>query len=121
MRLDEICSTALTLEMDIVPGKRYSGDFPLIDSSYSQSGVDFYGDKTVAEVERLNQTLLMIDEIDEQILHDIMAGDSYETIADNRHLALNTVKYRVHAMVKNADVSGRKDLMALIEKYNLII
>ena len=121
MRLDEICSTALTLEMDIVPGKRYSGDFPLIDSSYSQSGVDFYGDKTVAEVERLNQTLLMLDEIDEQILHDIMAGDSYETIADNRHLALNTVKYRVHAMVKNADVSGRKDLMALIEKYNLII
>ena len=121
MRLDEICSTALTLEMDIVPGKRYSGDFPLIDSSYSQSGGDFYGDKTVAEVERLNKTLLMLDEIDEQILHDIMAGDSYETIADNRHLALNTVKYRVHAMVKNADVSGRKDLMALIEKYNLII
>ena len=121
MRLDEICSTALTLEMDIVPGKRYSGDFPLIDSSYSQSGVDFYGDKTVAEVERLNQTLLMLDEIDEQILHDIMAGDSYETIADNSHLALNTVKYRVHAMTKNAAVSGRKDLMALIEKYNLII
>ena len=50
-----------------------------------------------------------------------MAGDSYETIADNSHLALNTVKYRVHAMTKNAAVSGRKDLMALIEKYNLII
>lgn len=121
MRLDEVYSTALTLEMDIVIGKRYDGKFPLIDSSYSQSGIDFYGDKIVDEVERLNQTLLMLDELDEQILHDIMAGDSYETIAENRHLALNTVKYRVHAMVKNADVSGRKDLVALISKYNLII
>ena len=107
--------------MDIVIGKRYDGKFPLIDSSYSQSGIDFYGDKIVDEVERLNQTLLMLDELDEQILHDIMAGDSYETIAENRHLALNTVKYRVHAMVKNADVSGRKDLVALISKYNLIV
>ena len=121
MRLDEICSTTLTLEMDIVPGSRYGGTFPLIDTAYSQSGVDFYGDKTVDEVERLNRMLLMLDEIDEQILHDIMAGVCYEEIADNRHLALNTVKYRVHAMVKNADVSGRKELVSLMEKYNLII
>ena len=63
----------------------------------------------------------MLDEIDEQILHDIMAGDSYETIVDNSHLALNTVTYRVHPMSKNAAVSGRKDLMALIEQYNLIM
>lgn len=119
MRLDDIYSTVLTLEMDIVPGKRYSGNFPLIESSYSRSGIDFYGDKTVAEVELINRMLLMIDEIDEQILHDIMAGDSYEVIAENRHLALNTVKYRVHAMVKNADVAGRKELVSLIEKYNL--
>ena len=119
MRLDEVCSTALTLEMDIVLGKRYDGEFPLVDSSYSQSGVDFYADRTVDEVERLDKTLLMLDELDEQILHDVMAGDSYETIAENRHLALNTVKYRVHAMVRNADVSGRKELVALITKYNL--
>lgn len=121
MRLDEVCSTALTLEMDILQGNRYGGEFPHIDASYSRSGVDFYGDKTVDEIEKLDRTLLMLDELDEQILHDIMSGDSYETIAENRHLALNTVKYRVHAMVKNADVSGRKDLVSLITKYNLVI
>lgn len=64
----------------------------------------------------------MLDEIDEQILHDIMAGDSYETIADNSHLALNTVKYRVHAMTKNAAVSGQKRPYGVnrkIQSYNL--
>lgn len=121
MRLDEVCPTALTLEMDIMLGKRYDGEFPLIDSSFSKSGVDFYADKTVDEVERLDKMFLMLDELDESILHDVTCGDSYETIAENRHLALNTVKYRLHAMVKNADVSGRKELVALIAKYNLVI
>lgn len=119
MRCDEIYSTAMTLEMDIFAGADFKGEFPLEDSTYSQSGVDFYGDKSVMEIEQLDHSLLMLDEYDELILHDIMQGNSYETIAEKRHMAPNTVKYRVHAMAKNAGVPGRKELVALIEKYNL--
>lgn len=36
------------------------------------------------------------------------------------HLALNTVKYRIHAMLKNAELLSKKELLGYISKYGLV-
>lgn len=119
LRCGELSSTVMTLEMDISIGKENGGSFPPIGIEPVCDGVDFYGDKLVHEVEGLEHMLLACDESDMDILRDILCDFSYETIAEKRHFALNTVKYRVHAMIKNAEVSTRKELVSLIEKYHL--
>lgn len=119
---DKINSTIMTLEMDIYIGKEIlsSIENPKNNIIYSRKAVDFYGDKNIQEVENLDLMLLNCDETDMNILKDMTEeGLSYEKIAEKYYLAANTVKYRVHAMMRNARVESKKDLLACIRKYNL--
>lgn len=121
LRCEEISATVIQLEMDIEFGKgEIDGEMPAIGMVYSRRTVDFYGDSLIREVDGLDRMLIQCDETDMAILRHITKGMPYEDIAEFEHLALNTVKYRIHAMLKNAELESRKDLLSVIRKYGLI-
>lgn len=118
----EISSTLMTLDMDIsvTDGKTIADTGIPSAILYSSRNVDFYGDKNVREVENIENMLLKCDETDLAILRRITKEESYEQIAEYEHLALNTVKYRIHAMLKNAELLSKKELLGYISKYGLV-
>lgn len=119
-KCDVIASTVMTIDMDIeARGEKLESTMPFSGMVHSNAEVDFYGDALVKEVENLDRMLSLCDELDMEILRDTILGVPYEQIAENRHLAPNTVKYRVYAMVRNAGLSSRKELLAEIAKYHL--
>ena len=115
----EISPTHTMLDMDIC----ISGDdpvyFPMNIQPHSTHTVDFYGDPAVQEIDSLENMLLKCDEMDLSILKRLMLNVSYERIAELENVALNTIKYRVYAIMKNADICSKKKLVSLIEKYGL--
>ena len=119
----ETVSTTMTLEMDVDLGGGKTLETDVVQPSeiiYSEKAVDFYGDKRVSEVENLDSMLIRCDEMDLNILREITNGCPYEQIAEKYYMAPNTVKYRLHAMLVNGGFLNRKELLAAIEKYNLV-
>ena len=81
---------------------------------------NYYGDESVKELDNLDRMLLNCDEMDIKILKGLLEGLSYEQVAELHYFSANTVKYRVHLMMKNGGgYASKKDLLAEIEKYGL--
>ena len=85
----------------------------------SSKTVDFYGDPNVSEVELLENMLLKCDEIDFAILKGIIADVPYEKLAEIENLAVNTVKYRIHAMLVNSGLQSKRRLVETLRFYGL--
>ena len=119
-RRKEIGSTFMTMEMDLIlDDGGDAGEFAPESFLNSAASVDFYGDPDVHELECLENMLVKCDALDMSILRHVSAGVPYEQIAEIENLAVNTVKYRVHAMLKNADIPSKRTLLDLIAKYDL--
>ena len=119
-KCDVIGSTVMTIDMGLDLGNQVlENDIPFSGVVHSSAEVNFYGDALVKEVENLDRMLTLCDDLDMQILRDTISGISYEQIAEECHLAPNTVKYRIYAMVRNAGVSSRKEMLTAIAKYHL--
>ena len=70
-------------------------------------------------MERLDKMLGQCDETDLLILKDVVDNVTYETIADEYYLAVNTVKYRMKKLLDAAGVTSRKELLRLLEEYKI--
>ena len=117
---ETITPTVMNLEMGICIGKQeISKDGTPKNALVNGQIVDYYGDKSVREVENLDRMLINSDEMDIKILKGLMDGLSYEQVAEKHYFSPNTVKYRVHLMMKNGGYSSKKELLAEIEKYGL--
>lgn len=115
----EISPTHMMLDMDVCIGEEDVSEFSPGGLLHSTHSVDFYGDPNVREIEALENMLLKCDEMDLSILKRMVQNIPYERIAELENVALNTVKYRVHAMLKNAETCSKKKLLSLIAKYGL--
>lgn len=121
LKRKEIYSTEMTLEFDIDFGEVPAEEADDITNSliYSRQIIDFYGDRGIAEVEKLEQMLLKCDETDLKLLEALIQGKSYEKISEEYYFSPNTVKYRVRAMIANSGTDSKKDLVELLKKYRL--
>lgn len=119
-RREEISSTFMTLDMELNLPEN-DADISYVAKGLAQSSkiVDFYGDPSVREVELLENMMLKCDEIDEAILKWIMRDVPYEKIAEIENLAVNTVKYRIRAMLANSGAESKRKLVELLESYAL--
>lgn len=117
-KCDEINATTMTMDMEIFPD---AANKIVVRERTSREGVDFYRDALVQEVECVDHMLTQCDALDLMLLADVMDGEGYERIAEKYYLAPNTVKYRISAMVKNAGVTSRKALTALLKRYSLCL
>ena len=120
MKEEHICSTVMTFDMKLCSyGTDKVAEPDTVDTGYSASEVDFYGDKGLNRMEKLDRMLTECDATDINILSDAVAGMTYANIAEKRYLAINTVKYRIKKMQDTAGVESRKELIALIIEYGL--
>ena len=85
----------------------------------SDKDIDFYHDKSIEEIDLVNETLLNMDETDINIVILLENGAKYETIADACYISLNTVKYRIGKMLKVSKRKNKADLLSLFAKYKL--
>lgn len=88
-------------------------------SSYSSSEVDFFGDKALLSMERLDRMLTDCDGTDIKILKDITENVTYADIADKYYMNVNTVKYRLKKMLETLGVASKKELLEVITHYGL--
>jgi len=118
-----IYSTVMTLDMDFLDngaeGETSLRNFPGSENIYSREEVDFYGDGSLRDMELLDRMLTNADDIDLRILSDIIAGKTYDGIADALYMATNTVKYRIKKMAETAGVASRRELAARLLEYGV--
>ena len=83
--------------------------------------VNFYGDEPIEKMGTVESMLVKCDNKDFGILRDILANKTYEEIAENQELAVNTVKYRLNKIEKHLKVRSRKEICACLNTYDLNI
>ena len=115
-------STVMTFDMDLV-GASDDDSIPMAspigNEIYSAEQIDFYGDESFKVMEALDNMLSGCDEMDIEILYDVTSGLTYEKIAENHYLAINTVKYRVKKMLDLVGADSRRSLIALLDEYGI--
>ncbi len=77
----------------------------------------FYEDPEILEMLLLEKVLYESEELDKRILRHLLAGESYELIAERCFLTVSTVKYRVKKMVSLCNLKNRSELLTLLQKY----
>ncbi len=92
---------------DVLPEKTPNG----VDSTDTR----FYGDSEMNDLIKIENMLLLCDEIDSEIINLLMSGYSYEDIAEKLYCALNTVKYRVRKMKEACGCDSKRELIAMIK------
>lgn len=122
-KMQEIQSIKLTLKSDLILSEKLRDinvENQLLPEATVKSGVnDFYENDAVEEINKIENMLLGCDNMDLIILKCILNNEKYAQIETENYLAVNTIKYRLNNMIKNAGVKSRKELVELIRKYNL--
>jgi len=77
----------------------------------------FYSDQELSEMMMVEQLLFESDETDRIIIKELLAGASYEEIAERHYLAINTVKYHVKKMLGVCGFEKKKELVQLLQTY----
>ena len=81
--------------------------------------IDFYGNESVKKMDSIESMLLKCDDTDMGILHDLLNDKTYEEIAENYFMAVNTVKYRLKKMEACLKIANRKELYNYLKTYDL--
>lgn len=114
----------------LVPGKlivRASTDFkPEIPFSYANNAQSemprdfpdnqFFTDRLITELIRIENCLHQRDELDQKILIGIMQGKSYEALAEELFVSISAIRYRRNKIFKDADVKTRAAFEHLIRE-----
>lgn len=77
----------------------------------------FYEDPELNEMMVLENLLYGSEEADREIVRGLLAGASYERIAEEGYMTVSTVKYRVKRMVGLCRLENRRQLLDLMKKY----
>lgn len=91
------------------------------DNSDDQKGANMIQDPVVRELRLINYAFSTSDEIDIAIVARQIAGENYTQIAGAIFMSIDSVKYRLKKIYKRFNVSGRKELLELFDKYNISI
>lgn len=77
----------------------------------------FYQDPEIQSMMRLERLLLTGSKTDLMILRLLRRNESYNEIAEQLFLSLNTVKYHVRKMLQLCGIGSKKELIALLWEY----
>lgn len=81
--------------------------------------VDFYGDKGLLRMERLNAMLEYADDCDLEILDGLVRARTYVEIADACFIAEGTVKYRTKKLLEHAGVATKRELVDMLSEFGI--
>ena len=66
---------------------------------------------------QIENCLKQRDSIDMQIIKGILAGQSYEGLAEILYLSISTVRYRAHNIYLDANTNNKTAFMELLNRY----
>lgn len=117
-----INSIDVYLKGDIVPGQ--TTDFlPAVlenepqNESQTDSKNNFYADKEVDEMIKIEKLLGLCDKTDFELLQLVLAGFTCSEIADKLYMSTNGIKYKLKGMYKLCDVNNKNEFLKLVGKY----
>lgn len=96
-------TTAFTRANDLRP-RRDGGTIGL---------VNFCSDPLIRRATAFERLLEQSDSLDLSILRGLLAGETYEAMADRLNISENTVKYRIKRMLAKSEISTKGELLAL--------
>ena len=79
----------------------------------------FFTEPPVDEFFRVEAVLAGCDDLDLSILRGLAAGARYEELAETLFVSVNTLKYRLKKLMSAARVHDRRELAALMAKYEI--
>lgn len=88
-----------------------------IHNNSTAEAEDFYEDKEIETVFRLENLISHCLKEDFRILRGIMTEKSYSEIASECYIAENTLKYRLKRMFDLSGCENRRELMDLVGRY----
>lgn len=116
----DICAT-IRIRANFTPNesteyRSFPESIPMSAGSVAKA-YDFYSDKTVSEVIKIESCLIQCDETDFRILDSLMKGKSRTHIAMELFISEGTLYYRQRKLCKLMGVGSVSDLVLLLNKY----
>lgn len=96
------------------PPKTFSPVFVLAEKT---TAVNFYKDPATQSFFSIENLLLGCDDLDRGILHGILMGETYPSIAERLYTSGNMISYRVKRMCRLAGCANRQELITLVAPY----
>ncbi len=100
--------------MQIPPPDNYA---MLTSASEPTDAVDFYSDEEVKHLCVIDSLIAGCDELDRDILSGILAGKTYETLAETLATTTSTLRYRLRRMLGIVGLDSREALVKLFQQY----
>ncbi len=89
----------------------------LTSASEPTDAVDFYSDEEVKRLCVIDSLISSCDELDRDILSGILAGKTYEAMAEMLSTTTSTLRYRLRRMLGAAGLDSREALAKLFQQY----
>lgn len=77
----------------------------------------FYADPEIRQMLIVDRYLNINDPLDREILEGLLAGKTYQSIADRCFMTEGTVKYRVRRLVQQCGAESKGELLELLRQY----
>ena len=119
-------SLRLSLKMtgQLIPRETTKRILQTAESAFSADSVPlpdlpnpcFYHNDEVQTFSKLEKIISVCDETDFGIIHHMLNNTSYETIAENLHLARNTVSYRIRRLANSISLNSGGELKQFLSE-----
>lgn len=73
----------------------------------------FYQDDTIKRLMCIENCLNQHDTLDIQLIHGILQGESYESLADRLYISMSTLHYRINKIYRDVECRTRLDFVSL--------
>lgn len=112
-----IYPVSIKLPVKIVDEEISFRDF---DYNYpKEKELDFFHDKPIEEVDRLEKMFLAMDETDIKILEELKNNVKYEDVAEQLYISINTIKYRMNKILRSGNFKSKGELFLALKKYHM--
>lgn len=88
--------------------------------NHSMEKIDFYGDKTVFELDTLSKMLSLCDRSDINILDGLLNNKTYEQISEMVFGSVNMVKYRIKRIEQNCNNNKIQSIINRLKDYGIV-
>ncbi len=113
---ENISEIALTVKWDMT----FGGKTPVSESPHLRLDDNgFYEDPELAALLKLDRLWEGCDALDKKILRLLLSEKTYAKIAEECHLAEQSVKYRVKQYVEICALKNRKEFLSLLREYHI--
>ena len=77
----------------------------------------FYSDPEIEEMLRVEALLSSCEPEDLELLHRLLAGETYAQIGEALFMSTNGIKYKLKGLCRQSGTQSRRELVGLLQKY----